>query len=154
MIKSKFFFRTEPVLTLANLVPIFAPKFLPNTFFQDSVLVPIPIHWSRYCQRGFNQAELIAKNLSSQFHTPVVNLLTRTKKTLLQANLTAENREQNLLDAFSVNFSELSQISKDTHIILVDDLITTGSTLISATKCIRNHFKAAKISGLALCIGD
>lgn len=102
----------------------------------DCVLVPIPLHWYRKNFRGFNQSEevgkLVAKKMNWKF---VPNLLIRKKHTIPQAQLTGYARRENLHGVFSLNPSIL--VAKYPNIILFDDVLTTGSTLLEASKVLR-----------------
>ena len=112
-------------------------------------LIPIPLHWSRFAKRGFNQAEEIATALARKSGKPVINLLRRIKRTSLQSGLTIEGRRSNICDAFEVNCSD-SDVYKNKHLMLVDDLMTTGSTLrAAAQKLLR--YKPASISAIVAC---
>jgi ComF family protein len=97
------------------------------------VIVPIPLHWTRRVKRGFNQAHEIADYLSKKSGKPVVPLLRRTKHTLYQAALRSGDRAQNVADAFTLH-SKYAEAYKGKHILIVDDLMTTGSTLRVAAK--------------------
>ena len=96
-------------------------------------IVPIPLHWTRYAWRGFNQAEEIAKALQKKKNVPIVHLLKRIKKTAFQSELVATERAKNVKEAFVLNVVQHHNY-KGKHILLVDDLMTTGSTLSSAAK--------------------
>lgn len=93
-------------------------------------LVPIPLHWSRYYYRGYNQAEVMAKQVGKLTKKPLANLLKRKKYTKLQASLAKNQRELNLDSAFSLdkNFDKY----KNKKLVLVDDLMTTGATIKTA----------------------
>lgn len=98
-------------------------------------IIPIPLHWTRYAQRGYNQAEVIARVLSSYSKKPVVSLLARTKKTKYQAMLGAQEREENLKNALHLNVSN-TKLYHGKRLLIVDDLMTTGATLESAAKTV------------------
>jgi ComF family protein len=104
---------------------------------KNSVLVPIPLHWTRRLWRGFNQSSVMAEVYSEKTGIPVVNLLKKTKRTKYQSLLTKDLRAKNVKNAFELSgdISEdfLFSISSK-RIILVDDLCTTGSTLVVAAK--------------------
>ncbi len=91
------------------------------------ILLPVPLHPKRKKERGFNQSFLIAKRLGHYLGVPArENLLLRARYTVSQTTLNAEERLQNVRDAFTLTAkSSLSGKS----VMLVDDLITTGSTL-------------------------
>ncbi|MDP3788111.1 MAG: phosphoribosyltransferase family protein [Candidatus Chromulinivorax sp.] len=109
----------------------------------------IPLHWTRYASRGFNQAEIIAQALSERTGKPVLPLITRSKKTQYQARLSLQQREHNVRDAFSVN-EKYSRIIAGKKILIVDDLFTTGST-IKAAAHILLPLQPAKIDVFVAC---
>lgn len=89
------------------------------------VLLPVPLFWQRRWHRGYNQAEKIAKRLSQWLHIPVeTQSLTRTRATRSQRELSAHARRQNVKDAF-----KYCPKHPYTRVALIDDVITTGSTL-------------------------
>ena len=111
-------------------------------------LVPVPVHPSRLRRRGFNQAELLARELGKLSGIPVrTDILYRGKKTEAQKNLTPDERIRNLQKAFRAD-PEKADVSS---VILVDDIYTTGSTAEACTRAL----KAAgvkKVFTVCLCI--
>ncbi len=97
------------------------------------IVVPVPLHWTRFANRGFNQAEEIAKVIAKESKKPLINLIKRTKKTVFQAPLGFQGRTDNVKDAFVYKFKN-NDMYKNKKILLVDDLMTTGSTLKSSAK--------------------
>lgn len=112
--------------------------------FDFDCIVPIPLHWTRYLSRGYNQAEEIAAVLSAKSNKPVISCLQRIQKTKYQAALSAEQRKKNVHNVFSVSLKK-EAIIQGSHILLVDDLMTTGATLQEAAKALL-RFKPKKIS--------
>ncbi len=113
------------------------------------VLVPMPLHVSRVRERGFNQMHKIFWNLPHEFKDGSVSrieidALVRVKPTPQQARLNRTERLRNVADAFAPGHQNL----RNTHIILIDDVTTTGATLASAAKTLRKV--GAKVSLLAL----
>jgi len=105
---------------------------------EEACLVPIPLHWLRHNFRGFNQSEEIGKLLTLKMNWRYVpNLLVRTKITIPQAQLTGIARKENLHNVFSLN--RKIDLSKYDNIILFDDVLTTGSTLLEASKVLRKE---------------
>lgn len=93
-------------------------------------LVPIPIHWFKLWQRGFNQAEELARLVVDTWPVEVKPLLKRTKYTATQVGLNKVQRGKNLQAAFAVDNDIAEFLSRDNLIMLVDDIVTSGTTLI------------------------
>jgi len=90
------------------------------------VIVPVPLHSKKLCERGFNQALLIAQSLSKQLNTPLLTKSTvRNRYTQAQSALDANQRHKNLKGAFSVN--NLNEFDNKS-VAIVDDVMTTGTT--------------------------
>lgn len=100
---------------------------------KDRVIVPIPLHRMRQQRRGFNQAELIGQELAKYTRWPFTNqVLQRHKVTRRQSLLTAQQRSQNIKQAFSLTYRpvRLDRVS----FLLVDDVWTTGATMREAAR--------------------
>ncbi|MBQ6984858.1 MAG: ComF family protein [Paludibacteraceae bacterium] len=118
--------------------------------FFDSIdiIVPMPLHPKRLRERGYNQSEYIAKGISDITGIPVdTTHVMRIKNTPQQALQRGEARKQNVADAFEVNHPE--QMYRK-HILIVDDLITTGETMRSCLRAMK-RFRGATFSVFALC---
>jgi competence protein ComFC len=124
-------------------------EYLPLESIDCDVIVPIPLHWTRYAWRGFNQAHEIARVIHKKKNVPLKHLLKRVKKTAFQSTLVSSLRVENLKEAFVLH-SAYVQDYKDKHILLIDDLMTTGSTLRSAAKELLK-LKPRKITVAVLC---
>jgi len=98
------------------------------------VLVPVPLHRRRQRQRGFNQSELLARELSRLTGWTVDNELVRVRETRSQVGLDPEQRKVNVADAFSVAAEKVP-----TSVVLVDDVCTTGATLSECAAAVRAH---------------
>jgi ComF family protein len=118
------------------------------------VLVPVPIHKSKYRERGYNQAEILAYGIGKELNIPILpHLLIRNKKTLPQKQLSDKERLKNLQEAFIINNKALSDYPKRLkRILLVDDIYTTGSTIEACTNVLlRNGVE--HVYFITLCIG-
>ena len=128
-----------------------AIEFQYAEFFDGiDVIIPIPLHPKRERERGYNQSEFIARGISEVTGIEVdTTHVTRVKNTPKQALLKAkgEERKANVTDAFAVNHPEQLY---GKHILIVDDLITTGETMRSCIKAMR-RVRGAKFSVFALC---
>lgn len=96
-----------------------------NRLELPDLIIPVPLHWRRQFVRGFNQSQWLAKLLGNRLNINVSNgLLTRQKYTPPQQGLTQKQRKKNLKGAFRINHRVDGK-----HIALVDDVVTTGSTV-------------------------
>ncbi len=91
-------------------------------------IVPMPIHWTRRLSRGFNQSELLARELSRHTGLPVLTALQRTRRTRKQSDLTGAQRRRNVKGSFSASRNHV----QGRRVLLVDDVLTTGSTVNEA----------------------
>ncbi|MCL2169477.1 MAG: ComF family protein [Defluviitaleaceae bacterium] len=108
-------------------------------------LLPVPLHKNRLKARGFNQATLIALEMSKILNLPVIDGLTRTRDTAPQFTLTPAQREKNLENAISTKDGFKPG---NCRILLVDDIITTGSTANECTRILME--KGAICANLAV----
>ena len=116
---------------LASPLGNMAAEKLASESFSADVISYTPLHWSRYLFRGYNQAELLAEEIGKNCHIPVARLLKRTKFTRQQARLKRGERIRNMRNAFKTVDPEKIRGKK---ILLVDEVLTTGATLSSATE--------------------
>jgi ComF family protein len=121
---------------------------------EPDALVPVPIHKSKYRERGYNQAEILAKGIGKELGIPVLpNLLIRTKKTLPQKQLSDKERLKNLREAFRFNETEMKNHKKGLkRILLIDDIYTTGSTIEACTNVLMEN-GIERVYFITLCIG-
>ena len=118
-------------------------------FFSDAdLLVPVPLTASRQRKRGYNQSEMICRGIAQQTGLPIdPHLLRRTNFQGSQTHMLASEREQNTLKAFKLTDPTRA---KGKHIVLVDDIFTTGSTMKG---CCAAFSEASDISLTLLVIG-
>jgi len=118
-------FKYNRFLTLAKYFAQTALNSYPDITQNDySALVPVPLYKTKFRERGYNQSTIFAKHLSEQINTLVSDqYLIRRRYTLSQTHLNREEREQNVADAFYC-----PQEFSGGKILLIDDVITTGST--------------------------
>ncbi len=103
--------------------------------FKPDLIVPIPLHWRRRLWRGFNGPTIFAQALAARLRIPCrPRLLRRTRPTPSQTTLTAAQRRENVKNAFAVR-SARGLAGKS--VIVVDDVLTTGSTTSEAAKALK-----------------
>jgi ComF family protein len=134
---------------LSKIISRLLVKRLENTHFTDllnnnSVLIPIPSHKAHIKKRGFNQSALIARELSMKLNIPIVeDSLVRDRDKRYQAKLEVKERK-NLKKVFNV-----TKKIGNKEIVLIDDVVTTGSTINKAAM----SFKNKSIKAIALFRG-
>lgn len=110
---------------------------LPSGWIQDiDAIIPLPLHRSRLQTRGYNQAEKIAEGIATILQKPVwPDVIARTKATATQTHKNRVERVKSMEDIFAVTRPERLE---NKHLLLVDDIITTGATLdFCATELLR-----------------
>lgn len=120
----------------------------PLRHMKFDIIVPIPLHWTRYAWRGFNQAEEMARVIAAASGKPMVHLLKRSKRTQLQAGLSRDERSGNVQNVFSL--TETSFQYQGASVLFIDDVMTTGSTLIAACKAV-SLLKIRSLSAAVAC---
>jgi len=101
------------------------------------IILPVPLHIKKMQERGFNQSELLAIDISKILKKPVAcDVVYRIKETLPQNKLKIEERFLNLDNAFEINHKKISEISNK-NVIIVDDILTTGATVESMAKILK-----------------
>lgn len=127
VIQFKFKGITSPASLFADLI---VDKFEVNLAAQSAdFLVPIPLHPSRQARRGYNQAALLAERLSERLNLPVDNdIIERVKRRRPQARLDLRHRARNINSVFEAIPTEV----ENTGLILVDDVVTSGATMLEA----------------------
>jgi ComF family protein len=111
----------EVLSTAASLLPVGI----------DAVL-PVPLHWRRKTLRGFNQATEIAVPVARTLDVPLIRSVRRTRATPYQSGLDAVQRARNLRSAF-----EIKRPIASSHVLIIDDVVTTGATTLALTKQLR-----------------
>jgi ComF family protein len=110
-----------------------------HPFSKHFTVVPIPMHPAKQRQRGFNQAELLARYFCDRTRFSLeVNGLQRVRQTEAQFNLSVQQRQQNLDNAFSLGQKFLKR-PPSAPVLLLDDIYTTGATALSAAQTLQQH---------------
>lgn len=114
------------------------------------LIIAMPMHWRKQWERGFNQAELLARPVARRYGLKLSNNLRRKRYTTAQAGLSELERRENLRGSFMVKRPE--QIA-GRRILLIDDVFTTGATLRAAAATLKGA-GAAQVSALTLARVD
>ena len=114
------------------------------------LVIPMPMHWRKRWQRGFNQAELLAEPVAKRLGQKPSTQLRRRRLTKAQAGLSEAQRRENLKDSFCVKHAEEV---RGKRVLLIDDVFTTGITLRAATATLKAS-GARHVSALVLARVD
>lgn len=137
-------FKYRQALNLTHLMAQLMMHAQSSITHAPQCLVPMPLHPKKIRMRGFNQSQVLARSLGKMMNVPVrTRMCSKVKVTAPQAQLSAEERQKNVLGAFKV------KSNSPAHITLIDDLLTTGNTANELAKT----FKAAGVERVDLwCI--
>lgn len=120
-----------------------------NGYFEGiDIIVPVPLHITKKADRGYNQSEFIAHGFSDTAHIPVINALLAKKAHATQTHKGIYERWENIQDTFKVKSPD---IIEGKHILLVDDVITTGATILSAANELLK-IEGVKVSVLSMAL--
>lgn len=141
-------YRHYPILG-QRLGQIAATDLKADHFFSDiDVIMPVPMHWWKETLRGYNQCHMIARGISAVIGCPISRDLKATRGHRTQTSLTAGQRQANLSGIFTLRHPARYTHS---HILLLDDICTTGATLQSALQAITQAAPTCRVTILALC---
>lgn len=128
-------------------------KLLESPFLRDvEVVAPVPLHWRRKWSRGYNQAEVLAREIARTLGARLLpHLLVRRRATRTQTRLSRDEKARNVARAFRLG-SDSGAVTAGMHVLLVDDVFTTGATLHACYRVLRDAFPDATISVATLAV--
>jgi len=138
--------KTEVGVRLGNLL---GEKLIDSQYYKDvDYVIPVPLHHKKQRERGYNQSLHIANGIAERMKLRVnKDQLIRKRVTETQTKKSRYNRYENMLTVFEINHPE---IVKNKHILLVDDVITTGATIEACgNSLLRCGIKKLSIAGVA-----
>lgn len=115
---------------------------------KNALIVPVPLYRKRLVWRGYNQSLLLARGVGRLLNISVANALQRTKDTNSQAMKTIAQRYENVKGVFVVD-PKYRHLIANKHIVLIDDVVTTGATVFECAKSLAKY-KPAKITIVAI----
>src|SRR5262249_59876855 len=110
------------------------------------VVVPVPLHWTRYWWRGYNQCAAVARGVARKVGLPLqTRWLSRPRYTQSQTSLSGSARRNNLKDAFRVR-RDVALAGR--RVLLIDDVLTTGATAHEAARALKSAGAAQVVVGV------
>lgn len=139
----------RPVIA-ERLASRYAREIAGDGFFDGiDCIVPVPLHRGKQIKRGYNQSEYVARGISRVTGIPVADNLVAVRAHSTQTRKNSYERWINARDIYAVkNPDELD----GRHLLVVDDVITTGATMLACCEAIHNAQPGARISVLSLCV--
>lgn len=135
------------------LATLFVKHCLSSLPILPQLIIPMPLHNNRYLYRKFNQSIELAKQICKQSQLVMdTSIIQRCKSTSAQTNLSATQRRKNLRNAFKVSAASHLRLKKYKHVVLFDDVITTGSTMNCAYRTLRQQNPNLKIDIWSICL--
>lgn len=121
----------------SNLLNRFPTNKLTGQQANELIIIPVPLHKKRLAWRGFNQSEILAKKISKELNMDIFSGLKRVKNTPPQIDMTdKKQRQENIKNAFTC---KKSNKLKYKIAILIDDMVTTGSTLEECARILKKN---------------
>lgn len=117
---------------------------------QADLLTPVPLFWWKKMRRGYNQADILSSTISTETGIGTRHLLRRAKYTRTQTRLSAEERRENVLNAFVLTGNSID----DKKVLLIDDVLTTGATVNECARVLKEHGAAAVYTCVAAITPD
>ncbi|MBR1882783.1 MAG: ComF family protein [Muribaculaceae bacterium] len=122
-----------------------------SNFFEGiDAIAPVPLHRSKLADRGYNQSQYLAQGLADVTGIQLVQALTATRPHATQTRKSAQERWENIQDMYAPRSSAARQLAGK-HILIVDDVITTGATLIACSQAL-HQLPGVRISWFTLAV--
>ena len=123
-----------------------AREMMPSNFFQTvDAIIPVPLHYTKLASRGYNQSLYLAQGISRATGTPVVKGLKAVREHSTQTHKDAVERMFNTEGMYAAS-KRHSPLITGKHVLIVDDVVTTGSTLLACATALHQAVPGVKIS--------
>lgn len=114
---------------------------------KSDVIIPVPLFWWKQLWRGYNQALLLAHEISEVCHIDITDIMLRRKHTKTQTRLDEDERRKNVHNAFTVKDNQIQH----KKVLLIDDVLTTGATINECARVLKEA-GAEKVYSLVAAI--
>ena len=114
-------------------------------FYNIDAIVPVPLHYTKLASRGYNQSQYLAQGISRATGCPVIKALKAVKDHSTQTHKDAVERQKNIEGTIAINQRQCSNLDGK-HLLIVDDVVTTGSTLLACATTLKSALPNVKLS--------
>lgn len=142
-------YRNEPYIA-SHLGRVAAQLIAPEVWADIDAIVPVPLHWRRRLSRGYNQSQHIAMGISQETGLPIISDAVKRTKHIASMALTQKNRQEREEITRGLYVVTRPEALASKHIMLVDDVFTTGSTMNNCIVPIVATVPDVRISALTL----
>lgn len=121
-------------------------QMMPSHFFDGiDAIVPVPLHYTKLASRGYNQSHYLAQGIANVIGAPVVKALKAVREHSTQTHKDAAERMLNTQGIYSASKRHCSDLDGK-HLLIVDDVVTTGATLLACATTLKEYIPNVKIS--------
>ncbi len=133
--------------TLGRWLTERATREMLSSHFFDGIdaIVPVPLHYTKLASRGYNQSQYLAEGISRAIGIPVIKALKATQEHSTQTHKDAAERMMNTQGMYAANKRHCRGLDNK-HLLIVDDVVTTGSTLLACATALKTAIPTAKLS--------
>ncbi len=133
--------------TLGRWLAERATRQMLGSHFFDGIdaIVPVPLHYTKLASRGYNQSQYLAQGISNATGIPVIKALKAVREHPTQTHKDAIERQMNTQGMYAANLRHCNALDGK-HLLIVDDVVTTGSTLLACATALHQAIPAIKIS--------
>ena len=133
--------------TLGRWLTEHAARDMKDSHFFDDIdaIVPVPLHYSKLASRGYNQSQYLAQGIAKATGLPVIKALKALQEHSTQTHKDAAERLKSTQGMFGANKRHVEEL-RGKHILIVDDVVTTGSTLLACATALKDAIPGVKIS--------
>lgn len=131
-------FKYQSPWMLCDLFINWLSLIYPDIINAVDIIIPVPIYKYKVMKRGYNQVAILARKLAKKYQKPCpLGVLIKSHSTRSQSSLNRDERQKNVIGSFKVNKRKINSL-KDKKILLIDDVMTTGATLLECKKVLND----------------
>ena len=129
-------------------------EMLSSHFFDDiDAIVPVPLHYTKLASRGYNQSQYLAQGIARAINAPVIKAIKAVREHSTQTHKDAAERLLNTQGMYAASRRHCRDLDSK-HLLIVDDVVTTGSTLLACATALKDAIPGVKLSLFTLAVAQ